>query len=138
MFGCFFLPQTGSLRKVIVKTAKNSKDDPTKTFFNENRPIYIWFIWIHFKQETIQKLNEKPTFPTQGQNYSKVTLHTKTFPTIPIMWWLVGGNPVFRGDRGEAIKWKILIYRLIPAQRHKRAFNYQKSDKNFKFIRTQA
>jgi hypothetical protein len=38
-----------------------------------------------FKQETIEKSNEKPTVPTQGQNYSKVTLHTKTFPPIPIM-----------------------------------------------------
>jgi hypothetical protein len=74
------------------------------------------------KQETIQKSNEKPTVPTQVQNYSKVTLHTKTFPTIPIKWRLVGGNPVFRGDKGEATKWIIFIYRLIPGQRHKRAF----------------
>jgi hypothetical protein len=74
----------------------------------------------NIKQETIQKSNEKPTVPTQGQTYSKVTLHTKTFPTIPIMRRLIGGNPVFWGDKGEATKWKIFIYRLIPGQRHKR------------------
>jgi hypothetical protein len=37
------------------------------------------FMMIEFnvyKQETIQKSNEKPTVPTQGQNYSKVPLHT--------------------------------------------------------------
>jgi hypothetical protein len=38
------------------------------------------------------------------KNYFKVTLHTKTFPTMPIMWRLVGGNPVFWGDKGETTK----------------------------------
>jgi hypothetical protein len=61
------------------------------------------------KQETIQKSNEKPAVPTQSQNYSEVTLHTKTFPTIPIMLRLVGGSPVYWGDKGEATKWKINI-----------------------------
>jgi hypothetical protein len=37
------------------------------------------------QQETIQKSNKQPTVPAQGQNYSKVTLHSKTFPTIPII-----------------------------------------------------
>jgi hypothetical protein len=31
-------------------------------------------ILFQIKQETIQKSNEKPKVPTQGQNYSKVTL----------------------------------------------------------------
>jgi hypothetical protein len=84
---------------------------------------------LKMKQESIQKSNEKPTVTTQGQNYSKVTLHTKTFPTIPIMWRLVVGNPVFCGDKGEATKWKIFIYRLIPGQRHnKRAFKKWKTN----------
>jgi hypothetical protein len=43
----------------------------------------IWaikFLEHIFKQETIQKSNEKPTISTLGQNYSKVTQRTKTFP----------------------------------------------------------
>jgi hypothetical protein len=67
-------------------------------------------------QETIQKLNEKPKVSTQGQYYSKVTLLTKTFPTILIMWSLVGGNPVFWGDKEEATKWKISIIGLYPVK----------------------
>jgi hypothetical protein len=33
-FWVFFGQKRASFRKVIVKTAKNSKNDPTKTFFN--------------------------------------------------------------------------------------------------------
>jgi hypothetical protein len=93
--------------------------------------VLVWRLSYNLisKQETIQKSNEKPTVPTQGQNYSKVTLHTKTFSTMPIMWRLVGGNPVFWGDKGEATKWKIFINRLIPGQRHKRAFNKMDTQK---------
>jgi hypothetical protein len=83
---------------------------------------------LQLKQETIQKSHEKSTYPTQGQNYS---LHTKTFPTIPIMWRFIGGNSVLWGDKGEAKNWKIFIYRLIPGQRHnKKAFN----KKRFSFL----
>jgi hypothetical protein len=85
-------------------------------------PVHACLYKNKSRQETIQKSNEKPTVPTQGQNYSEVTLHTKTFPTKPIMRRLVGGNPVFWGDKGEATKLKIFIYRPIPGQRHKRAF----------------
>jgi hypothetical protein len=33
-FWAIFWPKTGSFRKVSVETAKNSKNDPTKTVFN--------------------------------------------------------------------------------------------------------
>jgi hypothetical protein len=68
------------------------------------------------KQETIQKSNEKPAVLTHGQNYSKVTLHTKTFPTIPIIWRLIWS------DKGVVTQWKIFIYGLIPGRRQNRAF----------------
>jgi hypothetical protein len=65
----------------------------------------------------------------QSQRIVKTILRLIYIPRpIPTMWRLVRGNPVFWGDNGEAAKWKIFICRLIPGQRHKRAFNNKHSE----------
>jgi hypothetical protein len=74
------MKRNGTEKNYKIKK-KNGKPQETK------RNITILFrnekTKLKRKQETIQKSNEKPTVPTQGQNYSKVTLHTKAFLIIP-------------------------------------------------------
>jgi hypothetical protein len=74
-----------NFRKITISMRKQKswmKKD--KTYIQKNEKIENK--QNKLEQETIQKSDEKPIVPTQGQNYSKVTLHTKTFLTIPIMW----------------------------------------------------
>jgi hypothetical protein len=75
---------------------RNLAKIPGKTSL-ENRQNALWHVnYAHtflrrvsqknqIKQEMLRNSNEKPTVPTQGQNYSKINQHTKIFPTIPIM-----------------------------------------------------
>jgi hypothetical protein len=96
-----------------------------RCFFTLNSFLDVQSL-IQVQQETIQKSNEKPTVSTQGQNYSKVTLHTKTFPTMPIMWRLVGGNPVF---------WIFAFYFLLMKYSRFRTFYTYKTSITEKKIR---
>jgi hypothetical protein len=59
-----------------------------------------------------------------AQNYAKVTLQAKTFPTSPNLWGLAAWNVEICGDNENEIpiKWKIYIYGLIPGQKHKRTY----------------